>query len=306
MYTKNHPRYGMGEHTVEVPQAALLDERELADRLIKRFQSPDYRPPRLPEVALKLLEVSRKPDVDLNKIIDLIQSDALLAGELLKTVRSPMYSGRGNIRSVRAAVARLGVSGVRDLVMQVSLNMRLFRVPQYEIPMQWLRRHSMCIAHLSATISRYTSIDGEFAFLCGLLHDVGIAGLLLSLVDQNPEPPELIYIWPAIQRAHQEASEILAKHWQLPAEITLVVANHHRVNLGGYPHPLIATLIVAEAIEAQISKSDSGVELKTREGTIIHEQQSTEMVRTALDALGIGRDLMAAIMKDASRIAASI
>ena len=55
-------------------------------------------------------------------------------------------------------------------------------------------------AHLCRILCKYTSLEGEYAFLCGLLHDVGIAATLIAFADTGPRKraPDLIAIWPAV------------------------------------------------------------------------------------------------------------
>ena len=143
--------------------------------------------------------------------------------------------------------------------MQIAMNLRVFKSEAYGESMERVRRHAVATAHLCRTICKYTPIDGEFAFMAGLLHDVGIAGTLLSLADRKPDPkadrkgprpapPDLLAIWPAVDRVHAQAGEIMAKHWQLPAEIRLSITAHHQVLLGGHVHPLAATVALANEL----------------------------------------------------------
>ena len=84
-----------------------------------------------------------------------------------------------------------------------------------------------------------------------MLHDVGIAGTLLALSDtkgKRKTPPDLISIWPAVDRVHQRAGELMAKHWELPADIGFAISAHHQVMIAGHAHPLAATVSVVSAL----------------------------------------------------------
>ena len=92
--------------------------------------------------------------------------------------------------------------------------------------------------------------------MAGLLHDVGIAGTLLALSDRkakNSKPPDLIAIWPAVDRVHQRAAELMASHWGLPPEIKMALGAHHQVMIQGFPHPLAATVCLADEVAHEIS-----------------------------------------------------
>ena len=134
------------------------------------------------------------------------------------------------------------------------MNLRIFKCEAYVDAMERLRRHAVATAHVSRTVCRYTSIEGEFAFMAGLLHDVGIAGVLLALAERKSgrkTPPDLLAIWPAVDRIHARAGEIMARHWQLPAEIRFAISAHHQVVLGGHVHPLAATVALANELAHQ-------------------------------------------------------
>ena len=65
-------------------------------------------------------------------------------------------------------------------------------------------------------------------------------------------PPDLISIWPAVDRVHQRAAELMDEHWKLPAEIKLVTGIHHQVMVEGFAHPLAATVALAEDLAHEI------------------------------------------------------
>jgi HD-like signal output (HDOD) protein len=92
------------------------------------------------------------------------------------------------------------------------------------------------------------------AFLCGLLHDIGMAATLLVLSDRPKEEPS---ITPAVldevlRQTHQEVSGMIAQLWKLPADVQMVVANHHTFPAGDLPHPLCAVVALAEDLSRQL------------------------------------------------------
>ena len=74
-------------------------------------------------------------------------------------------------------------------------------------------------------VSQQTPMADEQAFLCGLLHDVGIAGILLVLGDvgRGEKPPDLTALWPSIDSVHAKAGARMVELWGLPAEMAMVV-----------------------------------------------------------------------------------
>ena len=97
-----------------------------------------------------------------------------------------------------------------------------------------LMRHSMLTAHVARMACRLTAIPDEFAFMCGLLHDVGLAAGLLIFADADgsrtprKEPPPFEEVAVALGVVHEEASAILAEAWGLHPEIRVVLGIHHQ------------------------------------------------------------------------------
>ena len=178
---ETNPNYGQGQASLAPDDDLLLDEEELTQRLLATFMDPSYRPPTLPSVATELLSLSQKPDAQLRDITALLEQDTMLTGQVMKLMRSPVYAGAAVVKSLEKAVMRLGLKTLCDLVLEASMNLRVFRSDAYTDTRERLRRHCTATAHLSRIICRYTAIEGDYAFLCGLLHDAGIAGTLIAL-----------------------------------------------------------------------------------------------------------------------------
>ena len=257
--TRGQEGYGEGRAEIREGDDVLLDEDAMVADLLACLEAPDYRPPTLPAVAVELMMLSAQPDVQLDDVVSLLERDGLMAGRVLKVASSAALAGAVKIASLGEATRRLGLLRIRDLVMQIAMNLRVFKSEAYGDSMERVRRHAVATAHLCRTVCKYTPIDGEFAFMAGLLHDVGIAGTLLSLADRKADrkadrngprhaPPDLLAIWPAVDRVHAQAGEIMAKHWQLPAEIRLAITAHHQVLLAGHVHPLAATVALANEL----------------------------------------------------------
>ncbi|BDG09207.1 HDOD domain-containing protein [Anaeromyxobacter paludicola] len=223
-----------------------FDPVQLTVRLMRLLTSPVYRPPMLPGVAIEIMQLSQTPGVNFDQVVAILERDPLLAARVLSISQSALYTSRSPITSLKQAVVRLGMGTLRDLVLEAALNMRVFRVPGFEAPMQRLAHHSTATAYLARAICSRTAIPAEYAFLCGLLHDVGIAAALLALAEDrdNPRVPFDVAA-PVLHGVHEEASGLVTRLWNLPAEIQKVVSNHHRPRVDGKPHPVVAAVLVA-------------------------------------------------------------
>lgn len=203
-----------------------------------------------------MLALTREPRVDVGNVAALLEKDPVLAGHVLKVAQSPIYRGQYPLASLRDALVRLGLQTMCDILMSVSMQSRVFRSPHFQKPMTDLLEHSTATAHMARVVCRYASLDGEFAFLCGLFHDVGAAAsiLLIGDVPRGKKPPEFMYVWPAIEQVHEQASDWLVGFWELPNFVKTVVANHHSFTVKGEPHPMAAVVCLADALATQLGK----------------------------------------------------
>ncbi|MBI2893464.1 MAG: HDOD domain-containing protein [Deltaproteobacteria bacterium] len=263
--------------------------------LLSAFESPDYQPPLLPSVATELLELSGWAEVDFEKVIALLEKDPLLAGRVLQIAQSPLYPSKSKILSLKHAVVRMGLRSLVDVFFEATLKLKIFKAPGYEWPMAELQRHSTATAYVTRLVCRYAKVDGEHAFLCGLLHDVGIAASLITLAEKRkgPDLPDLGRVWPAIFAAHEKASEILAARWKLPVEIQRVLGHHHDPSVDGQVDPVAAAVCVAECVSSHLG---AGIGNETEASTPVVAQSAIGLGDAELRLLIVeARDLIAQI-----------
>lgn len=250
-------KQGSGEYPTVLsmlPQAGDIGVEQLTSKLVALFQSPTYEPPLLPGVVLELMTLSWKSDVTASEIVHVLGRDPLLAGQLLKLAQSPLYRGI-QVRSLHDAVVRLGLRRVTDLFCRAALEMRVFRAPGYENDMALLRSHSAFTAELTRVICKETSVPDDYAFLCGLLHDVGMAACILALNEFAESGPgvSLDDAWPAVRELHEWGSEFLGNTWGLPPDVTRVLAHHHHAEAVDANDRLVhAALRLADAVASEV------------------------------------------------------
>jgi len=182
-----------------------------------------------------LLSLSNKADARASDVVRLLEQDEMLAGSVMRLVSSPIYSGRSTISTLNDAVVRLGFKVVRDMVFEVALRSGVFDLAEYAETVAQVQRHSTVTAYVARIVCRKARIDGDHAFICGLLHDVGFAGLLFAITDfEGSESPPLELIWGEVDALHERASGVLARLWGLPPAMAEVVGHHHHLHTGEF------------------------------------------------------------------------
>lgn len=220
----------------------------LRERLISVFEDPGYRPPPLPSVAMELLALSNKADARARDVVRLLEQDEMLAGNVMRLVSSPIYSGRNTINSLNEAVVRLGFKVVRDMVFEVALRSGVFDLAEYAETVAQVQRHSTVTAYIARIVCEKARIDGDHAFICGLLHDIGFAGLLFAVTHfEGSESPPLEQLWGDVDALHERASGILATLWGLPPAMAEVVGHHHHLHTGEFSK-VAAAICIADRL----------------------------------------------------------
>lgn len=216
----------------------------LRERLISVFEDPSYRPPPLPSVAMELLALSNKADARASEVVRLLEQDEMLAASVMRLVSSPIHSGRNRITTLKEAVVRLGFKVIRDMVFEVALRSGVFDLAEYAETVAQVQRHSTVTAYLARIVCKKVRIDGDHAFICGLLHDAGFAGLLFAVTHfEGAESPPLEQLWADVDALHERASGILSRLWGLPDSMVEVVGHHHHLHTGEFSKTAAAICI---------------------------------------------------------------
>ncbi len=127
--------------------------------------------PPFPPVAAKLIALLARRDTAFGEVARLLSSDAALSAEVLRMANSP-FGGRYGTNSILQALSLIGVTRVSSLVVTLSVSRLLQRAARS--PM--LRRcwqHNLASALIAREFACEFSLDGEQAYMSGLLHDVG-------------------------------------------------------------------------------------------------------------------------------------
>lgn len=187
--------------------------------------------------ASRLLGLLYDPDVDVDRILQCLHGEPVLAARVLKVANAPYYGRSGQVGSVERAVQLLGLVAIRGIAAAGALDrITPARAGQPFDPLRF-RRHSAAVACAAQALSRKArcDIDGE-AFMAGLLHDIGV----LLLVKSDPsamaafQPPQTADVDIARDAEtthfgldHETAGTLIIEAWALPGWMKTAVQHHH-------------------------------------------------------------------------------
>jgi putative nucleotidyltransferase with HDIG domain len=213
----------------------MSDERSLLEQALAFAEARQITLPVFSDVALKVQKATREERYDITEIERAIESDPALVAEVLRAANSAFFGGLSEVSSIRAAVLRLGLQRVANLVFLASEKSR-YNARHAEIAglMRDLWHHASACALAAEWISRKVRFPqhGETVFIGALVHDIGKLFLLRVLDDMSREPgyagavsPELIH--EILDNAHAEVGHRLLLSWHLPEVFQTIVRDHH-------------------------------------------------------------------------------
>jgi HD-like signal output (HDOD) protein len=180
------------------------------------------------------LEVTAE-DPDIEKIMQMIEMDQAITGELLKTANSPFYKGLDSVDTVRDAILRLGMNEVANLVM-FAIHRSNFKSddPLVKKYMKQLWTHSVACAIGSKWAAEYLSLEQILpqSFIAGLLHDMGKLFLITAIGDIRREKdrrfdPSPNLVEKIMESLHASQGYELLTTWNLPEAYCIVARDHH-------------------------------------------------------------------------------
>jgi len=198
--------------------------------------------PTLSPIAVRLLELTSNDDANIDEVVALIASDPSLASKVLKLCRAA-HEGRARaVKTIDRAVVMLGFEAVRTAVLSVEVFELVDQIdsasgersaarPRFDRMAFW--HHSLAVSTCADLLARMVAkhhgkIEASNAALAGLLHDLGMLALHVSLPTSWDRVCELAESHAmSIDEAARKiigidshtAGKRLAEHWGLPDNI---------------------------------------------------------------------------------------
>ncbi len=222
----------------------------------------DLDMPTIPLVLTKIIQVLDDDATSARELEELILHDASLSARILKLANSAFYSFRSEVKTISHAIPLLGLTLVKSLAIGVSIFDSFTKGMKSEaVLIHQLWKHSFGVALLTQEIwtPRSNRKEGEFAFLCGLLHDLGKVFFfkrdptqyspLFAVEKSETDPDLLVYEQDQYGMDHPTVGCALAKRWGLPPDLAKAIAEHH--NPVNCQMPLVAAVAMADSLTKQ-------------------------------------------------------
>lgn len=263
--------------------AEVQDLHDRLGRVLDRMSVESH-----PRVALRVLELSGRPDAQISEYGEVIKTDWNLTGRLLRLANSALLAQRTPVTKLERALVLLGIERVKAL----ALGFYLSRAAASEGGRRVAREvwgQSVYRACLAACLARakWPSLASE-AFVVGLMLDCGVPLMsrLLGepyekLLDACQTPARLFQAeMHSLEFTHTDLAAALMKRWSMPQLLARPIVWHHA------PAPPVTAAGDAQSA-LQLIACYTGCVVLGADGTPRH---STPSSTTAGNLLGVSAD----------------
>ncbi len=212
--------------------------------------------PSLPLIVTELISTFGHDDVSIGELAAKVSKDLALTAKTLRLANSSFYGLQCKVRTIDQAIAVLGFDSVRALVTSAGIigNFSSTAGGGFDFAAFW--RHAVGTALCAKSLARLAKCNQEFAFVSGLLHDIGRLVLVTGFPEQYDaaiahrvaNDGDMLDAERAVLGLdHALVGRALAEHWKFPALIQRAIGNHHapmKDDLGDIP----SVVHVADAI----------------------------------------------------------
>lgn len=195
----------------------------------------------LPVFSSAVQEVIRTADKESTTAVDVgraLQGDPALAAKILRLANSSWFGLTRSIESLDQAVVLLGRKGIRSLAIAASSYSWLARdLPGWSLGPKQLWLHSSSAALAASLLARRSRLtEPDLALTAGLLHDIGMVALSMSLESKTKaikayaQREKLTF--PKVEQKvlgfdHCQVGADLAVSWGIPDRVVEAIRWHH-------------------------------------------------------------------------------
>jgi HD-like signal output (HDOD) protein len=182
----------------------------------------------------------------------------------MRVSNSALYARRTPVVTLPQAIAWLGIREIRNIAFAVAVQGQVFNSAYFNQAMSELWRESVITGLFAQEIARLKRRNVESAYLCGLLHRIGMA-VILSRVGSavvkhgiSPEPGQVL----ALAARHEaRVGTHLAIAWNLPPTVSAAITFWRDPRAADVSRTEVMEVALARQISDELRTPGAGGEL---------------------------------------------
>jgi len=245
---------------------------------VKELFDEKVRLPSPPAIALKILEAVRGDDNSFDDIAQVIMSDPSLTIRVLKIANSSLYGLSKAVTSLSQATGLIGTDSIKNIALSFVIVQEFQNPLQGSFDLQYFWRRSVTTAVAADVIGNTVNHKDQDLFVSGLLQDIGVLLLFLSLpedyttvLDKKRISGNRLSVAETEQFGcdHTEIALYLSNAWNLPDSIKIPIRYSH----------------TPEEAETEYKESATILDLADKISAIYHGLRSNRKVTEVLAEL---------------------
>lgn len=191
--------------------------------------------PPFPLVATRLMQLLAEEDPDISEVGRIISAEPVFATRVLQMANSPLFALSAQVKTLSHAIVVLGLARVKAITVTRALGDFVAPALSFRsLRICW--QNSLAGALLAEKLARACKMDPNFAYVAGLLRDLGRLALLVNYPDSYANllavSGEHAFDLLTTERDLFEVDHCQAGAWLIarlpfPPELIEVVADHH-------------------------------------------------------------------------------
>lgn len=223
-----------------------------ARQIVRDAVTNELELPIMPELGLAVRQRTLDPSSSASDLTLIIQTDIAITTKLIQVANSPLYAGYEPIQSLNGAIARIGMTAVRDIVTGLTIK-QIFvtEQPRLRRSMRELWEHSARVAANCAVLARHqVGVDPEQALLAGLVHDIGELAIIKYANAFSTDELSDEALIEAIQHLSPKLGALMLRQWQLEEEF--VFAALHADNFNREPDEVVRLVDLVQVAQLHL------------------------------------------------------
>lgn len=256
--------------------------------------------PLLPNIVAKVFEVTSNPDSSARDISELVMTDQTLTVNILNMANSAYYFSGEKTTSLHHAVARLGFQTISNLIVTAALDSQFHMHGHYATLEANFWEHSLLTSFIAKNIAEKVRMDGEEAYLAGLIHDIGKTILLTIVNNAVKKMSEKIYpphdgVEALFEKFHSYVGFLAAQKWKMSERVCKAISLHHHFEFAKKNKEFVALISLSNKLAnscENFSEFESSPESKH--------------FRAEIKTLNISDKMMSAIVGDLYKVRSNV
>ena len=209
----------------------MSTENALYTILVEKIKHDALVLPTLPEIALKVREAADDPDINLNRMSDIIAQDPALSLGMLKVANSAVMGRSVKVETVNQAVTRIGLRQIKSIATAMAIE-QVF-VSENDIVAMYMKKSwqktvdvaSVAIALMTFYTQehKHSSLTLDTLTLAALVHNVGVLPILTE-AEKHPDVfANPTFLQQAILKLGSKIGVEVTKAWGFSDEFSVLV-----------------------------------------------------------------------------------